>query len=970
MVSNTLELQKSLMTGFVDKNIISNHSLQPELLVNNGKGNTVAAALREQLQQCDSFWFSVAFVTTSGVACLKQELIELESKNIKSRILVSQYLDFTQPEALKQLLKFSNIELRIATDSDFHAKGYLFSRNEVQNLIIGSSNFTSKALMTNKEWNLKVACGKQSSLFERAVAEFETEFNKSTLVTPEFIDEYQVLYSHKQSLNNRFHTATARLHSKVIEPNVMQVEAIENLIALRASGATKALLISATGTGKTFLSAFDAASVNPGRLLFIVHRANIAKSAMKSFESIFGDKRTYGLYSGDTTEIDKDFIFSTVQTLSRDDHLSQFDSGVFDYIVIDETHRASAASYQKILSHFNAKFILGMTATPERTDGDDVFKIFDHNIAYEIRLQKALEMNILSPFHYYGITDVTIDGNEIDDRSTIDILVHDDRVRHILDKIDSYGCDNGIVRGLVFCSDIKECEALSRAFNENGRKSVALTGKHSESQRDDAIERLESDNLDKKIDYIFTVGIFNEGIDIPSVNQIVLLRSTESSIIFIQQLGRGLRKSDGKSYLTVIDFIGNYKNNFLVPIALYGDNSYKKDTVRRLMSGRGGVIPGESTISFDSISKARIYKAIDSANLGTKRDLVDDYRQLKYKLGNEPLMMDFINHGSRDPFSYVEYSKSLFSFSESLDSTPSGVLSGEEKKLLEVVSCDINNGKRVGESIVLKELLEKNSVSVTELRRLIKGCYGNDITDSNIISFLNNLNLRFVTEKEDNKLKPVGEVYGFNVVDISEDVISWHPDMPVYLKNDAFVKYLKDTIEYSIASYNEVFKLDEFFDGFQLYKKYSRKDVFRILNWSINPVAQNVGGYIVSKDKTNCPIFVNYHKEDDISDTTKYEDHFINESEFSWMSKSKRRLTSPDVKAIREHESGLRLPLFIKKSNDEGVEFYYMGDVTPKEAGFEEATMKTEKGDVPVVTIVFDMKCPVTDSMYSYLLAK
>ncbi|MFC1236425.1 DUF3427 domain-containing protein [Vibrio sp. F74] len=965
-----IKLQKALETGFIDKNFISNHSLQPEFLVNDGQGKKVVTTIKEQLQQCDSFWFSVAFITSSGLACLKQELIELEKSNIKGKVLVSQYLNFTQPEALKQLLQFSNIDVRIAIESNFHAKGYLFSQGDIHNLIIGSSNFTANALTLNKEWNLKVSSSKNGELSSRAIDEFTMEFERSTIVTEEFIDSYEIIYKQQKALSKQLQASCKIQIDDDIHPNVMQEEALINLSLLRDKGASKAILISATGTGKTYLSAFDVLNVDPSRMLFVVHRANVAKAAMRTYQTVFKAQKTVGLYSGNNTELDKDFIFATIQTISRDDHLTKFDKDAFDYIVIDETHRASAASYKKILKYFNPKFLLGMTATPERTDGDDVFQIFDHNIAYEIRLKKALEMDILAPFHYYGITEVILNGNTIDDKSALNVLVQEERVKHILERIKQYGCDNGNVRGLVFCSEVKECEALASAFTNNGHKSIALTGEHTEAQRDVAIERLESTNLETKIDYIFSVGIFNEGIDIPSVNQIVMLRPTESAIIFVQQLGRGLRKSDNKDYLTVIDFIGNYKNNFLVPIALYGDESYNKDTLRKLMSNSDASIPGASTINFDNIAKEKIYKAIDSSNLQTKRDLVKDYNLLKFKLGYAPLMMDFINHGSRDPFSYVNYSKSLFNFSEQFEPKLVGSLNEKESKLLQVLSSEVNNGKRVGESFILKQLLSKSILDIDELKIMMQAEYDSIITESTISSFSHNLNLNFVTGNENKKLKKLSEIYGFKVVQIINNEFHWHPEFLSLLKNDIFKRYLEDSVDYSISQYNKFFVKDDFIDGFQLYKKYSRKDVFRILNWEENPVAQNVGGYIVSSDKSNCPIFVNYHKEDGISETTKYEDHFINKSVFSWMSKSKRKLSSPDVKAIRDYKNGLRLPLFIKKSNDEGTEFYYMGDITPQDDSFEQTSMESKAGDVSVVKVMFDMNRTVSSGMYNYLLSK
>jgi|26BtaG_2_1085354.scaffolds.fasta_scaffold05277_1 superfamily II DNA or RNA helicase len=959
------DLQSALISGFIDHSQVSKHTFKPEILVNDGHGKKVLTSITRHLNDCDDFWFSVAFVTTSGTACLKQQLIDLDNKQVPGRILVSQYLNFTQPQALRELLKFKNLDLRIApVKSNFHAKGYLFNTASLQHLIIGSSNLTSAALTSNTEWNLKVSSSAFGALSQQANQQFTREFDAAEPVTPAFIEDYELRYQKTRVFRQALIQEDSPTHKRDIAPNKMQQEALENLQQLRAEGKDKALLISATGTGKTYLSAFDALSLNPKRLLYIVHRANIAKKALETYRTIFNNDKTFGLYSGQNTDSSSDYIFSTVQTLSRDAHLANFAADDFDYIIIDETHRASAASYQKILNHFKPKFLLGMTATPERTDAADVFEIFDHNIAYEIRLQKALEMDILAPFHYYGISDLTINGETVEDTTSLNLLIREERVKHILHNIERYSCDNGEVRGLVFCSHIEECEALASAFNKHGLRSIALTGKHSEQQRDQAIEQLESDDPAIKLDYIFTVGIFNEGIDIPCVNQVVMLRPTESAIIFVQQLGRGLRKAEGKDYLTVIDFIGNYKNNFMVPIALYGDESYNKDRLRRLLSGESNTIPGTSTVNFDRVAKERIFKAINDANLQTKRDLVKDYNLLKYKLGYAPLMMDFIRYGDRDPFSYVEYANSFYHFAKQQEKEAIADLSEDELKLIATFSKEINNCKRVEESLVLNALLTRQTLTVDALNSITQEKYGYEITPETLLSVVNNLNLRFITEKHDKTLKPLAEIYGFEVVQLQDNTLSWHPNFSKYLANATFVKFLADSTYYAIHQYDKEFERADFINGFQLYRKYSRKDVFRILNWSSNPVAQNVGGYMVSPDKTNCAIFVNYHKSEDITDTTKYEDDFINESVFSWMFKSKRTQNSPEVKLFRAYPDGLRIPLFIKKDNDEGKDFYYMGDVSPRLDSFEQTSIS----GVSTVKVQFDMHSEVRGDIYNYLL--
>ncbi|PKM84177.1 MAG: DUF3427 domain-containing protein, partial [Firmicutes bacterium HGW-Firmicutes-11] len=572
MLSN--QLAAGLQTGFIDCNLTSLEQYHPKLLLNDHKrGMKVLTSIIQELRQCEEFYFSVAFITNSGVASLISVLEELEiGGKIKGKILTSQYQNFTQPIALQRLLKFKNVELKIVTDENYHGKGYIFKKKDRYSFIIGSSNLTQAALSTNNEWNIKLSSLENGLVMQNILKEFQHSFDNATVVDEHWIGEYQKLY---QSIRQSERDLAKQLGVeenqvvpfKIITPNKMQMEALNALEILHRDGKKKALLISATGTGKTYLSAFDAAKVMPRKLLFVVHRENIARAAMKSFKAIFKETKTMGLLTGNSRDMDRDFVFATIQTLTKDSVLAMLTPEHFDYIVIDEVHRSGAPTYQKILNHFNPEFLLGMSATPERTDGYDIFQHFDYNIAYEIRLNRALEENMLSPFHYYGVSDIEIDGKPIDDFAEFNQLVSEERVNRILDKALFYGWDQGRVKGLVFCSRVEEARTLSDEFNRRGYSTVCLDGNASEDMREAAIKRLEQAEPSGHLDYIFTVDIFNEGIDIPSVNQVIMLRPTQSAIIFVQQLGRGLRKLWNKEYLTVIDFIGNYANNYMVPIA-------------------------------------------------------------------------------------------------------------------------------------------------------------------------------------------------------------------------------------------------------------------------------------------------------------------------------------------------------------------------------------------------------------------
>ena len=1001
------ELSRGLNTGFIDSKEVSLEKYHPRLLLNDAKkGCKVLTNLTNELRRCDEFMFSVAFVTNSGVAALISILKELEERGVRGKLVASQYQNFTEPRALRRLIAFNNLEVRIVTEKNFHAKGYIFRENDNYTLIVGSSNLTQNALSYNREWNVKLSSMSEGSLLKETIGEFKDTFDAATVVDELWLEQYEKIY------NKEFHYANRELERETreevasnvennilfinrVNPNKMQREALQAISNLRAEGKEKALLISATGTGKTYLSAFDVKVFMPKKFLFVVHRENIAKAALNSYKRVIGHDESFGMLTGNFKDFNANYIFATINTLAKEEILEHFKREHFDYIVIDETHRAGAASYQKVLDYFKPKFLLGMTATPERTDGFDIFKSFDYNIAYEIRLNRALEEDMLVPFHYYGVSDITVNGVPLDDTASFNDLTSSTRVDKIIEAAKFYSFDRGRVKGLIFCSSVEESRELSRLFNERGYNTLALSGEDSEDKREEAIRRLEMEEntwdkqgvydlngsfesqvgLDKKqirakdcinkgqsdnkapLDYIFTVDIFNEGVDIPAINQIIMLRPTQSSIIFIQQLGRGLRKRQGKEFLVVIDFIGNYKNNFLIPVALYGDNSYNKDNLRRLLKNGSSFIPGASTVNFDRITKEKIFEAINTANMAKKADLVKDYKLLKYRLGKIPSMMDFALQGGRDPYLYVDYANSYFAFVMSEEAELCGKLNKDELKLMEIYSKEIANGKRVEEALLLKMLIDSvdNRVELQAFKEEILKRYVYSLSEATIESIINNLNFGFVTEKENGKLVSQALKYGIKTVEYitketyvskmtkiednevnayeqsneqfedSHKFIRLSENSKKALSNGVYRTYLLDALNYAIYTYDRAYSKEKFLDGFILYKKYSRKDVFRILNWGENPVAQNVGGYMVSPDKRQCPIFVNYHKEENISSTTKYEDYFVDTHTFEWVSKSKRSLESPDIMAIKNYKIGMRIPLFVKKNNDEGSEFYYMG---------------------------------------------
>ena len=461
---------------------------KPRLLINDiDRGEKVLTSVVVELTKCDEFMISVAFITCSGVIVLLNTLSDLEQRGVKGRIIASQYQNFTDPTALKRLLHFKNIELRIVTEdiANMHTKGYIFRKGEEYSIIVGSSNLTQNALCENKEWNLKVSSCHTGGIVNNVVSEFETMFELATPVDDNWLAAYMKIYRTAKESEN---IAALSVEKKIIQfttikPNRMQVSALQALSDLRNHNAERVLVISATGTGKTYLSAFDVRTVNPKRFLFVVHRELIAKDAMDSYKRVIRNGKSMDVMSGGN-KVDADYIFAMIQTLSKDEVLYRFRPDEFDYIVFDEVHRAGAASYQKVFNYFKPRFLLGMSATPERTDGFDIFKMFDYNVAYEIRLQQAMKERMICPFHYFGISELTIDGKIIEDKTEFCKLTSDERVRKIIEKIEHYGYSGDRVKGLIFCNRKEEAIALSTKFNDCGYRTCALLGIDNQSERE------------------------------------------------------------------------------------------------------------------------------------------------------------------------------------------------------------------------------------------------------------------------------------------------------------------------------------------------------------------------------------------------------------------------------------------------------------------------------------------------------
>ena len=943
-------LRMGLETAYIDSRVSSNLAFKPQFVSNNyQEGKKVISSIEDELLSCDKFQISVAFITMSGITPLLQTLKELEEKNISGEILTTNYLSFSEPKALKKLHELKNIQLKMydvdAADEGFHTKGYIFKNREIYRIIIGSSNITSSAFTSNKEWNTKVISTEQGEIAEQILAEFNQLWNSQyALDYEDFIENYAHQYEvvkHQRDVAKDGRITS--LEKYKLQPNSMQVGFITNLKKILALGEERALLISATGTGKTYASAFAMRELGFKRVLFLVHRNQLAKQAKRSYEKVFNKQISMGIVGAGKHEYDADYVFATRDTLWREEHLHHYKPTDFDCIILDEAHHSAADTYQRIMNYFKPKLCLGMTATPDKRDdnieGRNIYEIFHYQIAYEIRLQQAMEENMLCPFHYFGISDLSMIGDGKVRNKTIttqdfNLLISDERVKHIIEQANYFGYSGDRVKGLIFCSRIAESRELSDKFNkminpDTGKyyRTIALNGDADENERAEAFERLAMDEADatddiQPLDYIFSVEILNEGVDIIEVNQVIMLRPTQSPIVFIQQLGRGLRKADGKEFVVILDFIGNYEKNFMIPIALSGDRTYNPDTIRKYVISGNSTIPGASTVHFDPIAKEKIFRSIDKIR-GMKAIIKDSYTSLKNRLGRVPYLMDFYENGEIDPLVIIREFKTYQDFLVSVEKECyREKISDQEKLTLEYLSKTILSGVRPYELEILKRLFKSDQISMSELADELKQVYLHSFDEASLENAIQVLEGRFVSKEEEYQKYKKIDIIG----DHDAKFIHRMGSYAKRLQHREFYKQMEDLIRVGLRRYQDKFDKNQTADGpFVLYEKYSRRDVSLLMNCGRDLSSIMYGMKRIGDDVF---IFITYHKVGAESEELQYAegkpdyaDAFADSMIFRWDSQIGK---GPESSYMQDVMGAKRKHLLVKKSDAE-TSFYYMG---------------------------------------------
>nr|WP_236884457.1 DEAD/DEAH box helicase family protein [Clostridium baratii] len=683
------DIKEIAISDINSKDIVRNRNC-----ILGGDGDFLVNKLREAFKKAKKVDIIVAFLMESGVKLLKKDIEEAVKNNCQIRILTGNYLGITQPQALylmKEILgDNANMAFYKEKNRSFHPKAYIFHYEGGDGeIFVGSSNISNSALTKGIEWNYRLEKSQNEDDFNYFSKSFEELFlNESIMLNDEELRRYSKNYK-KPKIHNIYSDEEEKVID-IFSPRGAQIEALYELNKLRKDGYEKGIVVAATGIGKTYLSAFDSKGFN--KILFVAHRDEILKQAYDSYKNVRGDK-SMGFFMSGAKECNKDIIFASVQTLGKEDYLNEeyFKNDYFDYIVIDEFHHSVSNNYQRIINYFKPKFLLGITATPERMDNQDVFAVCDYNVAYEIRLPEAINRGDLCPFRYYGVFDETVDYTKIPQykgkfksEELEKVLMLDKRANLILKHYSKFNS----TRALGFCSSKNHAEYMAKYFNDNGVKACAV---YSDSNSENSLDRKEAiEKLTKgELNIVFSVDMFNEGVDIKSIDMVIFLRPTESPTVFLQQLGRGLRKAKGKDYVNVLDFIGNFKKAGMIPKLLGGTRVSGK---RNGENPNSLEYPEECLVDFD-FKLVDFYKEIYKRETNFKDRLKEEFENIKEDIGHTPSREEFIKNIDNDFYLEIRKKdrksnplKDYLTYLKEINE-----ISYEEEKLLGTVAYDFIN---------------------------------------------------------------------------------------------------------------------------------------------------------------------------------------------------------------------------------------------------------------------------------------